>query len=98
MKATFVLVILLAMVSIYETSLLNTFGTILSEILRADILDAIDCILHNDVIIYDVNVIIDGIMTKDFSKIVAALAKVIQSLIDEVKKCINDPASRFLKK
>ena len=98
MKATFLLVILLAMVSIYETSLLNTFGTILSEILRADILDAIDCILHNDVIIYDVNVIIDGIMTKDFSKIVAALAKVIQSLIDEVKKCINDPASRLLKK
>ena len=95
MKVALVLVLLLTMISINETSLLNYFGTYVSEILRADILESINCILHSEIIIYDVNVIIDGILTKDFNKMVAAIAKVIQSLIDEVKKCLNDPAFRL---
>ena len=97
MKTTFVLILLLGIVSISQSSLLTTFGTVVSGILRADILDIIDCILHNDIIIKDVNVIIDAILTKDFNKIVVALTQVIIELKDEINKCINPETRLFTK-
>lgn len=97
MKAALLIVLLLSMFSLNESSLLTTAGGLVSELLRADILDIIDCILHNDKIISDVNVIIDAILTKDFNKVVVALTQVIIELKDEITICINDPVSRLLK-
>ena len=91
MKAAFVLVLLLAIIAISESSLLNTFGTMVSGLLRADIMDIINCIIHNDIIIADLNVIIDAILKKDFNAVIVALSQVIMSLKDEITKCINDP-------
>ena len=91
MKAAFVLVLLLAIIAISESSLLNTFGTMVSGLLRADILDIINCIIHNDIIIADLNVIIDAILKKDFNAVIVALSQVVMSLKDEITKCINDP-------
>ncbi len=69
----------------------------ISQILRADIIDIITCILHNNMIIYDVNIIIDAILTKDFNKIIVALSQVATNLIDEVKSCINNPTAKLLR-
>jgi hypothetical protein len=91
MKAAFVLVLLLAIIAISESSLLNTFGTMVSGLLRADIVDIINCIIHNDIIIADLNVIIDAILKKDFNAVIVALSQVVMSLKDEITKCINDP-------
>ena len=91
MKAAFVLVLLLAIIAISESSLLNTFGTMVSGLLRADIMDIINCIIHNDIIIADLNVIIDAILKKDFNAVIVALSQVVMSLKDEITKCINDP-------
>ena len=91
MKASFVLVLLLAIIAISESSLLNTFGTMVSGLLRADIMDIINCIIHNDIIIADLNVIIDAILKKDFNAVIVALSQVVMSLKDEITKCINDP-------
>ena len=91
MKAAFVLVLLLAIIAISESSLLNTFGTMISGLLRADIMDIINCIIHNDIIIADLNVIIDAILKKDFNAVIVALSQVVMSLKDEITKCINDP-------
>ena len=91
MKAAFVFVLLLAIIAISESSVLNTFGTMVSGLLRADIMDIINCIIHNDIIIADINVIIDGILKKDFNAVIVALSQVIMSLKDEITKCINDP-------
>ena len=96
MKTGLLLVLLLSLISLYESSLLATIGSFASGILRADILDVIDCILHNDIIIKDVNVIIDALLTKDINKIVIALTQVIRELIDEINKCRN-PEANFLK-
>ena len=91
MKAAFVLVLLLAIIAISESSLLNTFGTMVSGLLRADIMDIINCIIHNDIIIADLNVIIDAILKKDFNAVIVALSQVVMSLKDEITKCINNP-------
>ena len=91
MKAEIVFILLLAIIAISESSLLNTFGTMVSGLLRADIMDIINCIIHNDIIIADINVIIDGILKKDFNAVIVALSQVIMSLKDEITKCINDP-------
>ena len=91
MKAAFVFVLLLAIIAISESSLLNTFGTMVSGLLRADIMDIINCIIHNDIIIADLNVIIDAILKKDFNAVIVALSQVVMSLKDEITKCINDP-------
>ena len=91
MKSSFVLVLLLAMIVISESNLLKIFGTYVSGLLRADILDIIDCIIHNDIIIADINVIIDGILKKDFNAVIVALSQVVMSLKDEITKCINNP-------
>lgn len=91
MKAVFVLVLLLAIIAISESSLLNTFGTMVSGLLRADIVDIINCIIHNDIIIADLNVIIDAILKKDFNAVIVALSQVVMSLKDEITKCINNP-------
>ncbi len=91
MKAVFVLVLLLAIIAISESSLLNTFGTMVSGLLRADIMDIINCIIHNDIIIADLNVIIDAILKKDFNAVIVALSQVVMSLKDEITKCINNP-------
>ena len=97
MRATYVLILLLGIISISQSSLLTTFGTFVSGILRADILEIIDCFLHNDIIIKDVNVIIDAILTKDFNKVVVALTQVIMELKDEIDKCINPETRLFIK-
>ena len=91
MKAAFVLVLLLAIIAISESSLLNALGTMVSGLLRADIMDIINCIIHNDIIIADLNVIIDAILKKDFNAVIVALSQVVMSLKDEITKCINDP-------
>ena len=91
MKAAFVFVLLLAIIAISESSLISTFGTMVSGLLRADIMDIINCIIHNDIIIADINVIIDGILKKDFNAVIVALSQVVMSLKDEITKCINDP-------
>ena len=91
MKAVFVFVLLLAIIAISESSLISTFGTMVSGLLRADIMDIINCIIHNDIIIADINVIIDGILKKDFNAVIVALSQVVMSLKDEITKCINDP-------
>ena len=96
MKAGLLLVLLLSVISLSETSLLNTIGGYVSQYLRADILDIVDCILHNDKIIKDFNVIIDAILTKDFNNVVVALTQVIMELKDEITHCINPPET-FLK-
>ena len=97
MKATYVFVLLLAIVSISEANLLTTLGPLISNVLRADIMDIIHCLLHNDKIIKDVNVIIDAILTKDFNNVITALMKVVMELKDEITKCINDPTGKLLK-
>ena len=91
MKAVFVFVLLLAIFAISESSALNTFGTMVSSLLRADIMDIINCIIHNDIIIADINVIIDAILKKDFNAVIVALSQVVMSLKDEITKCINNP-------
>ena len=91
MKAVFVFVLLLAIFAISESSALNTFGTMVSGLLRADIMDIINCIIHNDIIIADINVIIDAILKKDFNAVIVALSQVVMSLKDEITKCINNP-------
>ena len=96
MKVGLLLVLLLSIIALNESSLLTSFGEYSSELLRADILDIIDCILHNDKIIKDANVIIDAILTKDFNKVVVALSQVIMELKDEINWCINPP-ERFFK-
>ena len=98
MKAILVFTLLFALFSMNESNVLvNTFGNLASNILRSDILDVIDCILHNANIIYDVNVIIDAILTKDFNKVIVALTQVVMNLKDEITKCIDDPTRRLLK-
>ena len=98
MKAVLVFVLLFSIISVNQSSLLTTVGGFISEMLRADILDVIDCFLHNDIIIKDVNVIIDAILTKDFNNVVVALTQVIMELKDEIEKCLNDPVGRLLQK
>ena len=95
MKVGLLLVLLLSIIALNESSLLTTFGEYMSELLRADILDIIDCILHNDKIIRDANKIIDAILTKDFNKVVVALSQVIMELKDEINWCINPPERLF---
>ena len=95
MKVGLLLVLLLSIISLNESSLLTTIGETTSALLRADILDIIDCILHNDIIIKDANVIIDAILTKDFNKVVIALSQVIMELKDEITNCINPPQHFF---
>ena len=95
MKVGLLLVLLLSIIALNESSLLTTFGEYMSELLRADILDIIDCILHNDKIIRDANKIIDAILTKDFNKVVVALSQVIMELKDEISWCINPPERLF---
>lgn len=112
MKTALVLVLLLTLISFNESSIFSSLGGLLgggllsgsllsgdfiSQILRADIIDIITCILHNNMIIYDVNIIIDAILTKDFNKIIVALSQVATSLIDEVKSCINNPTAKLLR-
>ena len=84
-----------SIIALNESSLLTTFGEYMSELLRADILDILDCILHNDKIIRDANKIIDAILTKDFNKVVVALSQVIMELKDEINWCINPPERLF---
>ena len=91
MKAAFVFVLLLAIIAISESSLLNNFGSMVSGLLWDDIFDIINCIIHNDIIIADINVIIDGILKKDFNAVIVALSQVVMSLKDEITKCINNP-------
>ena len=98
MKAVLVFVLLFSMISFNESSLLTTVGGYLSQILRADILDVIDCFLHSDIIIKDANVIIDAILTKDFNNVVIALSQVIMELKDEITRCLNDPVGKLLQK
>ena len=98
MKAILVFTLLFALFSVNESNdLIKTFGNLVSHILRKDIFDIITCILHNDDIIYDLNVIIDAILTLDFNKIIIALTQVVFNLKDEITKCIDDPTKKLLK-
>ncbi len=98
MKAIYTLALLFTIISLSQCGTFDFIGNYISVILRADILDIIDCILHDSVIIKDVNVIIDGIIeainTKDFQKVINALLKVVGELIDPIKTCINNPPPR----
>ena len=58
MKAFYFLAIILTILSVSQCGPLDFIGNYISIILRADILDIIDCILHNQIIIKDVNIII----------------------------------------
>ena len=99
MKAVLIFVLLFSMIYSNEsTSFLTTVGSFLSEMLRADILDIIDCFLHSEIIIKDANVIIDGILTKDFNNVIIALTQVIMELKDEITRCLNDPLGKLLQK
>ena len=98
MKAIYTLALLFTIISLSQCGTFDFIGNYISVILRADILDIIDCILHDYVIIKDVNVIIDGIIeainTQDFQKVINALLKVVGELIDPIKTCINNPPPR----
>lgn len=97
MKAILVFILALSLFSMNQSFyIFNTFGNFISNILRSDILDIINCIVHNPTIIYDINVIIDAILTKNFDKIIAALIKVGPNIATEVQKCIH-PSQGFLK-
>ena len=91
MKAIYTLVILLTIFSLTQCGALDFIGDYLSYILRADILDIIDCILHNDIIIKDVNIILDAVLTKNFDNVITALLKVVGEIVDPIKNCINNP-------
>ena len=95
MKVFYALAIILAIISVSECGPLDFIGYFLSSILRADILDIIDCIIHNQIIIKDLNVIIDAILTLDFNKIINALLKVVMELQKEITACINPPKQFF---
>ena len=92
------ILLLFTIISLAQCGTFDFIGYYLSAVLRADILDIIDCILHDDLIIKDVNVVIDGIIdainTKDFQKVISALLKVVGELIDPIKACINNPPPR----
>ena len=98
MKAIYTLALLFTLISLSQCISLDFIGYVLSAVLRADILDIIHCILHNELIIKDINIIIDGIIEaiakKDFSKLISALIPIITGFIDEIKKCINTPPPR----
>ena len=98
MKAIYTLALFFTIISLSQCGAFDFIGNYISVILRADILDIIDCILHDDLIIKDVNVVIDGIIdainTKDFQKVISALLKVVGELIDPIKACINNPPPR----
>ena len=98
MKAIYTLALFFTIISLSQCGTFDFIGNYISVILRADILDIIDCILHDDLIIKDVNVVIDGIIdainTKDFQKVISALLKVVGELIDPIKSCINNPPPR----
>ena len=90
MKNTFLCLLFVALLSFsIESNLFSLLGPILSKVLRADITDIIDCILHNDKIIYDFNIIIDALLTKDINQIVIAVSKVIMELKNLIGACIN---------
>ena len=46
MKATYVFVLLLAIVSFSEANLLTTLGPLISNVLRADIMDIIHLVIY----------------------------------------------------
>ena len=98
MKAIYTLALLFTLISLSQCLSFDFIGYVLSAVLRADILDIIHCILHNELIIKDINIIIDGIIEaiakKDFSKLISALIPIITGFIDEIKKCINTPPPR----
>ena len=95
MKAIYTLALLFTIISLTKCGTFDFIGNYLSVILRADVLDIVDCILHNDKIIKDINVVIDGIIeaiaTQDFQKVITALFKVVSELIEEITACINNP-------
>ena len=95
MKAIYTLALLFTIISLTKCGTFDFIGNYLSVILRADVLDIVDCILHNDKIIKDINVVIDGIIeaiaTQDFQKVITALLKVVSELIEEITACINNP-------
>ena len=91
MKAIYTLAILLTIFSFTKCGTFDFIGEYISSILRADILDIIDCILHNDIIIKDLNVILDAVLTKNFDNVIQALLKVIGEIVDPIKNCINNP-------
>ena len=91
MKAFYFLAIILTILSVSHCGPLDFIGNYISIILRADILDIIDCILHNQIIIKDVNIIIDAILTLNFNNIINALMKVVMELQKEITACINPP-------
>ena len=95
MKVFYILAIILTIISISQCGPLDFIGYFLSSILRADILDIIDCIIHNQIIIKDLNVIIDAILTLDFNNIINALMKVVMELQKEITACINPPKQFF---
>ena len=95
MKVFYTLAIILTIISVSQCGPLDLIRNFLSSILRADILDIIDCILHNQIIIKEINVIIDAILTLDFEKIIIAIAGTIPVLQPEINKCINPPKQFF---
>ena len=95
MKVFYALAIILTIISVSQCGPLDLIGRFLSSILRADILDIIDCILHNQIIIKDLNVIIDAILTLNFNNIINALMKVVMELQKEITACINPPQRFF---
>ena len=95
MKVFYTLAIILTIISVSQCGPLDLIGSFLSSILRADILDIIDCILHNQIIIKDLNVIIDAILTLNFNNIINALMKVVMELQKEITACINPPQRFF---
>ncbi len=95
MKVFYILAIILTIISVSQCGPLDFIGYFLSSILRADILDIIDCIIHNQIIIKDLNVIIDAILTLDFNNIINALMKVVMELQKEITACINPPKQFF---
>ena len=95
MKVFYILAIILTIISVSQCGPLDFIGYFLFSFLRADILDIIDCIIHNQIIIKDLNVIIDAILTQDFNNIINALMKVVMELQKEITACINPPKQFF---
>ena len=95
MKAIYSLIFLLALVSISQCGVLDFIGSYISVVLRADILDIIDCVLHNEIIIKDVNKIIDPLLKGDISAAIGLIASVASEIIAEFNKCKGNPTFKF---
>ena len=91
MKAVYSLILLLTLVSISQCGVFDFIGSYISVVLRADILDIIDCVLHNEIIIRDINKIIDPLLKGDIPGAIGLIASIAQEVVEEFNKCKENP-------